>query len=933
MAVSRSIALLGYLLLLLLVDSAGRAARRRSQSEILHCQIREELVAGTLVGNIITDARLNLKYNGSELSKLRFSFLTQPDLDRQYFAIETATGIITTTDRLDRDKLCPQTDQCLVKFDVAVRPVKNFQIIKVTVDILDVNDNAPYFPQSRINHKISESTLPGTSFSIPAALDPDSAANGVQRYELESSTKKFELKVRETADGATDLRLVLIDELDREKKGFYQVKILAHDGGNPPKSGSVLIDITVLDANDNDPVFENSTYEVSVKENVPVGTTIYRVRARDPDTGPNGEITYQLSRHTQQNYGNLFLIDSTTGEIIVQSPLDYEKGAIYLLSVTARDSGPDSLPAQSTVVVRVQDVNDNAPQITVNTLTTSGDAQVAENTPPGTFVAHISIIDEDSDKNGKFTCDLSDSHFHLQKLYLTEYKIVTSAIFDREKLPFFDLTLECRDKGLPAQTSFAHIRVTILDDNDHTPQFSQPMYTATIIENNLIGEFIVAVTADDSDIDTNGRIKYEVDEDARGLVAIDEDTGSITANVVFDHEDLTELQFHVIAKDQGTIPRSTTAKVLVSIVDIDDEIPRFQQEAYAFGTNENQKPNTEVGQVVAEDRDSEPYNHFSYSLDPSRSPMDVFKIDPQTGRIATKKWLDREETPVYYMVVLAASDDDRSQSSTVSVSVYVADTNDNTPVFDFPTIKNNSLRISNKLAVGQVITKLRAHDADSGKNARLNYLITTGNSNNAFAIDPSTGAISVNKKLEENDGDSFLLQVIVQDQGEPLRSAQGELHIFVTKVAGYAKSRSMNLSKDNLIIVIVFVVVTAIISMIIIATIIIIKRRDAEQRHNDENSKKELQRMLPPVEDVNGAPGAKVKATNAYVTAVEMDNLKSRTLSGGGENGNAGKSTVQPSCPRPQEEVSWSFITSIHLDFFLHVSLHRYSNGENLTPF
>ena len=866
---------------------------------MLNYQMLEELPAGALIGNIITDARLNLRYNTSELLRLRFSFLTQPDLDREYFTIEEATGILSTTHRIDRDKLCPHVTECFVKFDLAVSPVKYFQIIKVRVEILDKNDNAPFFPQSRITHQISESTLPGTSFSIPAATDPDSIDNGVQRYELVSSSDNFELKVRETADGATDLRLVLMNELDRELIDFYQVKILAHDGGDPPKSGSVLIDISVLDANDNDPVFENSTYEVSVQENVPIGMTIFRVKARDPDKGANGEIEYQLSRHTQQNYGNLFDIDSTTGEIFVKGPLDYEKGAIYLLSVTAFDNGFDSLPAHATLIVRVQDVNDNTPQITVNTLTTSGDAQVAENTPPGTFVAHISIIDGDSGTNGKFTCSLSDHHFHLQKLYLTEYKIVTAAIFDRERLPYFDLTLECRDKGIPAQTSFAHIRVTILDDNDHTPKFSQPMYTATIIENNLIGEFIVAVTADDEDIDMNGRLKYKLDEDARGMVAIDEDTGSITANVVFDHEDLSELQFHVLATDQGSIPRTASSKVLISIVDINDEIPHFQQESYTFGTFEKQSPNTEVGQVTALDRDSEPYNHFFYSLDDQLSPMDVFKIDPQSGKIRTKQVLDREHQTVYYMVVIAASEDDYSLSSTVSVSVYVADKNDNAPQWHFPTPKNNTLRISNKVPLGQVITKLRAHDADSGKNARLNYLITDGNSNNAFAIDPSSGAISVNKELETSDGESFTLDVVVQDQGEPLLSAGAKLNIYVTKVAGYAKSRSINLSKDNLIIVIVFVVVTAIISMIIITTIIVIKRRDTEQRHNQENSKKELQRMLPPVEDSNGAPGARIKTGNAYVTAVEMDNLKRKGLTTD-NNGNGAGSVNAASRPGPQ---------------------------------
>ncbi len=742
------------------------------------------------------------------------------------------------------------------------------------------------FPRKHVLHQLSESALAGTSFSVPAASDPDSPKNSVQGYRLLSSSDKFELKVRETADGTTDLRLVLNGDLDREGTEYYQAKIIAEDGGDPKKTGSVLIDVEVLDANDNDPVFENSTYEVQVFENTPLYTTIIRVKARDPDESANGDVVYQFSKHTQQNFGHLFNIDSTTGEIFVYGDLDYEQGDIYLLSVTANDRGPDSLPAHATVVVRIRDINDCPPQITVNTLTTNGDAHVSENAPPGTFVAHISVTDADSSNNGKFSCAVDNGNFQLQKLYQTEYKIVTAHTFDRELHPHFDLTLQCTDKGAQPQTSYAHIRVTVMDENDHTPQFTQYFYTATIIENNHLYDFVIQVTANDRDHGENGEVHYKVAANAEDKVVIEEETGIITANVVFDHEDDHghELEFNVIASDGGAVPRSSTATVVLTIMDVDDERPEFVQNKYAFGTFENQPPNTEVGQVIAIDRDSEPYNHFTYSISSDNDATDTFMIDPHNGKIRTKKVLDRETQPVYYFTVVVTSTE-ILESSSATVSVYVADKNDCAPQFTFPTPRNNTIYVSYDAPPGHIFARLKGQDRDTGNNARLMYDIEDGNVNDAFSVDEDTGAISVNRGLNRFRNERFTLRVKVSDEGDPQQSSVAELNIIITGGAAFQRSKGSRISTSNLIIIVIFILATVILAIITVVVIIMIRRRDS--RPPEPGSPKETEKMLPQVgmSSTMGRPQGQYGSSNRqnpipngskYVNTTTLNNPNSR---------------------------------------------------------
>ena len=821
------------------IDGIGTTLLQSDDANVgfLEYNIMEEHAPDTLVGNVLLDAGLGQKYNRSLQEQLMFTFLTESDLATGFFSIHQHTGVIRSIKRIDRDTICPRARECIAQFRVVVQPIKFFQIIKVRIEILDLNDNKPVFPIRYITETLLESASVGAGFAISEATDPDGGDNGIQRYELVSNSNKFELRIIKRPDGTTDLRVVLRESIDHEVEDFYQITVLARDGGRPVKTGTLLIDVTILDANDNDPQFDNATYEVGVLESLPVHTTLLRVHASDPDAGRNGEIAYRFNQETNQNLGHLFGIQGVKGDIYLKTKLDYEENDIYQLGVTARDEGADSFPADALVIIRVIDVNDNAPDISLNTLTNPGQTLVSENADPGAFVAYASVIDVDSGSNGKFKCHLNNGNFTLKKRYQTEFTIETAVTFDREVIPFLDVTLTCRDHGTEPQMSRATIRVVVLDENDFDPKFSKRMYKGTVIENNEMEDIVMVVEAVDPDEGPNGDITYTLEDDGQDLFIIDEYTGQIIANVVFDHENMGQIQFHVTATDGGDPPRSVRTLVVITIQDVDDEVPHFVQNKYAFGTFENQPPNSHVGKVVAIDKDSPPFNGIRYALDTRLSDADTFDVNPDTGSITTLSVLDREKIPVYQIVVIATSVNDPGYQTSATVTVYVADKNDHAPVFDFPVPSNDTAYVSTKARYGYTVTRLRGHDDDSGSNARLLFLITVGNGNRMFTIDSSMGTIGVNADLSLLDGEQYRLEVTVRDSGNPPLAVTSHLTIVVTDSIVYlpppSKSQSLlSLENGTLVIMIIFAVVTLVVSVVIVVVIVFFRRCDKQRRNN-----------------------------------------------------------------------------------------------------
>ena len=796
--------------------------------------IEEELPAGSLIGNIVVDSKLNQKYTQAVLNNLRYSYLTQSD-NRDLFDLDERTGDISAAVNLDRDVICPKLTLCKISLDVAVQPVEYFEAIKIFITILDLNDNAPAFPQEAMASSLSESTVPGILFPIPTATDNDSPEFGVKRYEFVSDTNKFELQMRNTSDGTVDLLLALKGQLDHEEDNAYEMKVIAWDGGNPPRSGTITINIQVVDINDNSPQFLNASYEARVPEDTRPNTTIIKVTARDPDTGTNGEIEYSFTPRTLRAYGNIFGINRRSGEIYIKQALDYEDTTSYNLGVTAQDKGVDSLPTPTKVIVNVVDINDHAPQITINSLTGSENAEVPENEPAPYFVAHISVYDPDGGKNGQFNCSLDNNYFQLVQLYDTEFKVMAIAVLDREAHALHDIRIKCADMGNPPKRTTVHLMVDVMDANDNTPIFRQETYFATLNENNELGEVVAQVQATDQDAGANGQIRYELHEDGRKYFQIDPKTGVIRANVEFDREETSNLEFRVLASDLGEDFHTATTTVLLTIMDENDEEPRFTLQRFVFNVEENVPINTEVGQVTAADGDLPPNNQFMFAI-VSSDVNNVFALDQKNGVITTLRPLDRETKDVYSMVAMVYSKNRNQRNHTARIVIYVDDENDNAPFIDFPREGNNTVYLSNQVPIGYVVTKISAHDLDYGANQKLMYHLSESSDDGAFHIGESTGEVYVNRKFDGVKEEVHRLVVMVKDNGYPQRISIAHLHIVVNESvpyrphAGASSSRNSNHVSDIQMIIIICVVLgTVILATLLVVAIVVLKRRESKQ--------------------------------------------------------------------------------------------------------
>ena len=393
---------------------------------------------------IAVDANLSNIYDHQALRQLQFRFMKPNYVG---FSVESTSGVLQTNSRIDREVLCPGLETCLVRLDVGIQPNKYFRIIRLTISIADINDNTPVFPDKQSSVDILESTAPGSSIPLPVAVDLDSPPFSIQSYRLESFTDVFKLMVNKKHDGSSELKLVLVKSLDRETKSEYNLSISALDGGSPPRIGSFHLHIRVLDANDNHPVFQQSSYQIKIRENIPVDTVILQVHATDADLGLNAEVAYAFSSFTGSQFGHVFQINRTTGEISTVGNVDFEYSERFVLTVEAVDSGPDPVSSAVVVNISVDDVNDNAPEVSIASLSASddNDAEVPEDALIGTFVAHLTVSDKDSGDRGRFNCSLGreETHFRLKRLSESEFQIVTQSSLDREVQEKYDLIVTC----------------------------------------------------------------------------------------------------------------------------------------------------------------------------------------------------------------------------------------------------------------------------------------------------------------------------------------------------------------------------------------------------------------------------------------------------------------------------------------------------------
>ncbi|XP_062835386.1 protocadherin beta-1-like [Anolis carolinensis] len=427
----------------------------------IHYSVPEEKKTGSLVANVLKDLQLGVK----ELSARRAQLVSETS--RQYFRLDTHTGNLLISEKIDREALCGQTEPCLLVSQIVLQNPLTIHTIEIKIE--DVNDNAPKFSKNDFQFGIPENVPPNTRFPLESAQDEDLGENSIQNYTL-SPNEHFQLGVESNTDGSKYVTLILEKALDREKEPHLGLTLTAVDGGVPQRTGTIQIIVNVLDNNDNFPEFTQSEYKAILKENCPRDTLVSRVEARDLDFGSNAQITYSFHRMPKKIH-NLFNLNEMTGEITVLGEIDYEKETNYEMTIQATDGG--GLSGHCKVLVEIEDVNDNAPEVSVISI----NSPLPEDSTLETLVVLFSVKDQDSGENGQILCSV-DMNLPFVLKFTTNhfYQLVIQSSLDREKVQDYNVTITAMDRGSPRLTSTRIIHVQISDVNDNPPVFEKSFF-------------------------------------------------------------------------------------------------------------------------------------------------------------------------------------------------------------------------------------------------------------------------------------------------------------------------------------------------------------------------------------------------------------------------------------------------------------------------
>ncbi|XP_076467992.1 protocadherin-1-like isoform X2 [Babylonia areolata] len=837
--------------------------------------IKEELSPGTIFGYIVDDSNLRRKVSPDELSNLRFSFLRTGNPYSQYFSVQPTTGVLAVAQRIDRESVCSFRQDCQLTVSAVAQSELGpfFHIIRVVVEVADINDNPPAFSQPVFEVTVPENAPLGLSYPLPTAYDQDTGSNNtVKDYFLVSGHNTFSLTTTRDEVGNIQTALQLLRQLNREHTSAITVLVGARDGGSPPLTGTLTVRVVVADVNDNYPVFDRYAYNVNVSETTRTNHPLLQVHAEDADVGPNGNLTYRFSKLQPKEVLKLFTMDGVSGKMFLAQSVENQTGRIFELVVEATDHGSPPKVSRALVRVRVLDTVNSRPDIMVDILRSSatGQSEVSEYSEVGKVVAYVSVADPDSGENGVTVCHLNTKDFELQPLSSQgQYKVILVTNLDRERIARYHIAVTCTDFGFPPLENSKRFQVNVRDENDNAPAFSQRSYFASLRENGTAGAVVTTLSVTDADVGPNAQVTFRVAAAHRQHFSITAN-GTMLALGPLDREVSERLVVKVLAVDQGYPPLTGSATVFITLEDVNDMAPRFTGappggQGYSFSVSEDARPGTFVGIVAARDDDSGINAEVTFV--PARpsapaSGLSAFLVTAD-GMVKTRRRLDRERTDMHFFTVVARDAGSPSLSSTATITIHVDDVNDNTPYFIYPSETNDSLSIPHTYPTHTPITQIRAMDRDAGQNAALVYSCASVNDSGLFGMDPTSGDLYLHRYLSRRQVGLYILRVAAHDEGTPQLSNQTVLFLDVffdnSTLLDSAKKAAPSTA---LITALVLVGVVLVVGVVALAAVICIRRREGRKKHEATSGGQQA----PPPKSQSGyyiAPG--VCESPAYV--------------------------------------------------------------------
>ncbi|NXA36649.1 CAD23 protein, partial [Eudromia elegans] len=653
------------------------------------------------------------------------------------------------------------------------------------VSVLDVNDNAPELESpGGYNVSVSENVGGGTAVAQVRATDRDVGLNSVLSYYITQGNEDLTFRMdRVTGEIATRP-----SPPDRERQSSYLLVVTVEDEGTPSLSATTTVYVTVLDENDNAPAFQKALYEVTLDEGpATLNATLVTVQAHDQDEGPNGTVAYAI---TEGNILGTFHIDSATGQIRTVKELDYEiSHGRYTLIVTATDQCPlvsRRLTSTATVLVNLNDINDNQPTFP---RPYEGPFDITEGQPGPrvwTFLAH----DGDSGPSGQVEYSIVAGD-PLGEFVISpvegELRVRKDAELDRENIPFYNLTIAARDRGVPPLSSTMVVGVRVLDVNDNDPVLLNLPMNLTLSESAPVSSFVTRVLARDADQGPNALLTFDITAgNSEKAFSIDGTTGSVYVSRPLDRERVAEYRLTITVKDNPENVRNARRDfdlLVISIADENDNRPLFTESTYHAEVMENSPPGTPItvlnGPILAVDRDEGSNAVVTYQL-LDASP-DLFVMDNRTGAILVRpgRVIDHEAFPSPQLDFTLVASDVGGLNSTASLQVTILDENDNRPVFRPASV---TTRLRENSPPGFSILRVTATDADSGLNKQLDYRIE-GGGQDRFVIDAASGVIRVaNHTIDREERDTYRLTVVAVDQGTPALSGTATVLLLIDDV-------------------------------------------------------------------------------------------------------------------------------------------------------
>uniref|UniRef100_A0A3Q2DJZ9 Cadherin EGF LAG seven-pass G-type receptor 2 n=1 Tax=Cyprinodon variegatus TaxID=28743 RepID=A0A3Q2DJZ9_CYPVA len=692
---------------------------------------------------------------------------------RGQFYLDAQTGKMDLVSHLDYEANKEYTLRIRAQ-DGGRPPLSNISGL-VTVQVLDVNDNAPIFVSTPFQATVLENVPLGYSVIHIQAVDADSGENSRLEYRLTETTPNFPFAINNSTGW-----IVVAAELDRESVDFYNFGVEARDHGYPFMSSSASISMTILDVNDNNPEFTQRAYYMRLNEDAAVGTSVVTVSAVDQDI--NSVVTYQISNG---NTRNRFSITSQSGGglITLALPLDYKLERQYMLTVTASDGTRFDT---ANVFVNVTDANTHRPVFQSSHYTVN----INEDRPVGTTVVVISATDEDTGENARITYVMDDSipQFDIDP---DTGAVTTQTELDYEDQVSYTLAITARDNGIPQKSDTTYLEILVNDVNDNSPRFLRDYYAGSVMEDVPVFTSVVQVSAIDRDSGLNGRVFYTFQggEDGDGDFIIESTSGIVRTLRRLDRENVPVYSLQAFAVDKGVPALKTAVNIQVTILDVNDNPPVFERDEFDIMVEENSPIGLVVAHISATDPDEGSNAQIMYQIVEGNIP-EVFQLDIFSGELTALIDLDYELKSEYVIVVQATS---APLVSRATIHIKLIDKNDNVPVLkNFQIIFNNYVTDKSSSFPTGVIGRIPAHDPDVSD--QLSYSFEVGNELNLVLLNQSTGEIQLSPALDNNRPLEASMRISVSDG---IHSVSAQCLLQVTIITDEMLSNSITLRLAN----------------------------------------------------------------------------------------------------------------------------------------